>query len=157
MIKYTGSYVTFQEVPDEVSLVLTISNCPYRCKGCHSPWLQTDTGSFLTTDVLFQMMAQYRDGITCVCFMGDGGDAPLVGELIQFVHMCGFKAALYTGSEDMELLDWSSPLPDYYKVGPYIEALGGLDHPTTNQRMYRMNNETHEYEDITPVFWKEKV
>ena len=157
MIKYTGSYVTFQEVPDEVSLVLPISNCPYSCHGCHSPWLRKDIGDFLTTDELFRLMAKYKDVITCVCFMGDGGDAPFIGELINFTHLCGYKACLYTGNKDMELLDWSSDLPDYYKVGPYVEELGGLDHPTTNQRMYRLIPRTDSYEDITSVFWKEKT
>lgn len=155
MIKYSGVYVTFQEVPNEVSLVLTITNCPYRCEGCHSPWLQEDTGDPLTTDALFNMLAYYRDAITCVCFMGDGGDAPLIGEFIGFVHLCGFKACLYTGSDEMELLRWTCDKPDYYKVGAYMEALGGLDKPTTNQRMYRLNK--GRYEDITSEFWKEKI
>jgi len=30
---------------------------------------------------------------------------------------------------------------DYIKLGPYIEKLGGLDNPTTNQRFYKIENE----------------
>ena len=156
MVKYAGHYITFQEVPGEVSLTLTISNCPFACPGCHSPWLREDIGEWLTTDALFRLMAPYKDAITCVCFMGDGGDAPLIGQLVGFVHECGFKACLYTGSDRMELLDWSCDRPDYYKTGPYIEALGGLDSPSTNQRMYEYNRYTREYEDITSIFWRKK-
>ena len=36
---------------------------------------------------------------------------------------------------------------DYVKVGPYVEALGPLNEPTTNQRLY------YHGEDITSRFW----
>lgn len=157
MLRFTGHYITCQEVPGEVSLTLTISGCPYRCRGCHSPWLRNDIGDRLTTDALFRLMARYHDGITCVCFMGDGGDAPLISEFIRFVHECGYKACLYTGDSEMTLLSWSGDKPDYYKVGPYDDTLGGLDSPTTNQRMYRYDKVTGLYKDITSLFWKEKT
>jgi len=32
------------EVPREISLTLSISNCAYRCHNCHSPYLQQDIG-----------------------------------------------------------------------------------------------------------------
>ena len=156
MIKYTGHYITCQEVPGEVSLTLTISNCPHRCHGCHSPWLRNDIGDELKTDVLFKLISKYKDGITCVCFMGDGGDAFAVFDLVRFVHMCGYKACLYTGDSEMLLYN-TLDKPDYYKVGPYEEALGGLDNPSTNQRMYMYDKNTGLYKDITSLFWKEKT
>jgi len=36
-LKYTGYAVTLAEVPEEISLTITISNCAFRCHGCHSP------------------------------------------------------------------------------------------------------------------------
>ena len=157
MIKYTGSYITFQEVPNEVSLVLTISGCPHRCPGCHSPWLQQDIGMELTLPALFSEMTPYAPGFTCVCFMGDGGHPSAFDPFIEFVHACGFKVCIYTGSDHLDL-DELEPrfLPDYYKVGPYVDALGGLDHPSTNQHMYHLNKDGT-YEDITHLFWKEKT
>ena len=36
MLKYVDSQITFREIPDEITLCINISNCPFRCKGCHS-------------------------------------------------------------------------------------------------------------------------
>ena len=43
---------------------------------------------------------------------------------------------------------------DYVKTGPYIEALGGLKSPKTNQRLFRVKEEA--LEDITSRFWRSK-
>lgn len=42
-------------------------------------------------------------------------------------------------------------LLDYIKVGPYVESLGALDSPTTNQRLYQVIHEGDEIQliDIT--------
>ena len=61
MVKYCGHYITVQEVPNEISLVLSIANCPHRCEGCHSPWLQKDFGDELTPDVLSDLIKKYPD------------------------------------------------------------------------------------------------
>ena len=37
--------ITFAEIPDETTLCVTIPNCPHRCKGCHSRYLQTNSGN----------------------------------------------------------------------------------------------------------------
>ena len=153
MVKYCGYYITFQEVPNEVALVFTVSNCPYRCEGCHSPWLQTDIGDELTEGVILRLLDKYQGSITCVCFMGDGNDHIAIQRLVRFVRAQGFKACLYTGGHrnDVELYDF----PDYFKEGPYIKSLGGLDSPRTNQRMWKLNEEG-KYQDITSWFWRKK-
>ena len=46
-LKYVECAVTMAEVPREISLTLTISNCAYRCHNCHSPYLQQDAGQLL--------------------------------------------------------------------------------------------------------------
>ena len=49
---------------------------------------------------------------------------------------------------------------DYIKLGPYIEELGGLKSPTTNQRLYEYSPLYSDYtigtgwRDITNIFWK---
>ena len=35
-LHYTTEQITFQEVPNEISLSFLIAGCPLRCKGCHS-------------------------------------------------------------------------------------------------------------------------
>lgn len=153
LIKFCGYYVTFQEVPGEISLTLTISNCPYRCPGCHSPWLQKDIGDELTKDVLLELLDKYQGAVTCVCFMGDGNDYATICSLVQLVRSMGLKTCVYTGGHrnDVELYGF----PDYFKEGPYIETLGGLSSPSTNQRMWKLNDEK-KYRDITSWFWRKK-
>ena len=41
---------------------------------------------------------------------------------------------------------------DYIKLGPYIESLGGLKSPTTNQRLYKRVGDC--WKDITATFWR---
>lgn len=160
MIKYCGSYITFQEVPNEVSLTLTITNCPHRCKGCHSPWLQTNIGDDLTQRVLEEMIRGYGDGITCVCFMGEGNDPRALANLILTAHVNGKKACLYSGEsaitdiEALNILDVNE-WPDYIKLGPYMEDRGGLACPGTNQIMLKCRKGL--FENITRLFWKEKT
>ena len=63
MIKYKETQVTFSEVPDEISLCINISNCPHRCKGCHSPYLQEDVGYELTPSGLSVMTPSRSIGL----------------------------------------------------------------------------------------------
>ena len=44
MLKYVNTAITFAEFPDEISLLINISNCPCHCKGCHSAYLAEDIG-----------------------------------------------------------------------------------------------------------------
>ena len=148
-MKYTDTQVTFQEFPDEVSLCINISNCPFHCKGCHSPELWEDIGTKLTFEELDSLIKN-NEGITCVGFMG--GVPKNVNSLAFHIHMNypSLKVGWYWGGDkvpsDIEL-EWF----DYIKLGSYIEELGGLDNPNTNQKMYSVKD----WKDITSNFWKD--
>ena len=47
MLKYVDTKVVFQEIPDEITLAINISNCPCHCPGCHSSYLAEDIGNAL--------------------------------------------------------------------------------------------------------------
>jgi len=123
VIRYSGYYITFQEVPNEVSLVLTITGCPRRCEGCHSPWLRDpDLGDDLEKD-LPVLLEKYGEDISCVCFMGEGTD-------MDALHRCAFmatkynvKLALYTGADSMDELPDFVNYFDYIKVGHFDRSL----------------------------------
>lgn len=138
MLKYADYDIVFQEVPDETTLALNLSNCPHRCEGCHSPQLREDIGNPLTHKALDLLLVRYPY-ITCVALMGGDADHNAVIEMAQYIHTIGKKAAWYTGSstlpDDFPLVHF-----DYIKIGPYVAALGGLKSPTTNQRFYRIEN-----------------
>lgn len=150
-MKVASFEIVFQEVPDEVTLALNISGCPNRCPGCHSPHLWEDTGEELSPALLNDLVARYAPGITCVCFMGGDQDPDYVATLAEQVRQCGLKAAWYSGRtadpNEPEGLKNLLAAFDYVKFGPYVEALGGLKSPTTNQRLYKCTPDG--WQDIT--------
>ena len=152
MIKYVpeDTSIVFAEIPDELTLAINISNCPGSCPGCHSPYLQQDTGEELTAEILSALIEKSR-GITCVCFMGEGNDKNSLLELTPVVRERGLKVALYSGRYEVPE-DYDSFF-DYIKVGPYIEHLGPLNKTTTNQVLYEIRD--GERFDITYKFWKD--
>ena len=84
MLKYTNYQVTFSEVPDEVSLCIELSNCPYHCQGCHSKHLWQDIGTELTPTELMRLIDENK-GCTCVCFMGGDNDMDALAQLCPYV------------------------------------------------------------------------
>lgn len=159
MIKYLDTAVVFEEVPDEVTLAIEITNCPGHCVGCHSPWLREDIGEELTIDVLHDLIDKNK-GITCVCFMGEGKDPEtlkLLASTIKFRNDFPYKVALYSGRYEVE--DDFYKYFDYIKLGPYIPEFGPLNNKETNQRLYeivpRGNGLQPERVDITYKFWRD--
>lgn len=138
-MKFVSKNIVFQEIPNEISLSLEISNCPFRCEECHTPELQQDIGTELTTDVFVSFIEQNRLNnkmlISCVLFMG-GDQHPELYELLDICKRYELKTALYTGAEsiDSKLIKKL----DYVKLGPFIKELGGLKSKTTNQILYRI-------------------
>ena len=58
-LKYVEYAVTMEEVPTEISLTISISNCRFRCHGCHSAYLQQDVGKPLLPD-LMTLLCRYE-------------------------------------------------------------------------------------------------
>ena len=137
MLKYVDTKVVFQEVPDEVTLAINISNCPCHCEGCHSPYLAEDIGTELTIEELVRLGTE-TEGITCIAFMGGDADPKGVNQLAQYIHETYpmFKVAWYSGRIRVPRVVNKFDF-DYIKVGPYIAHLGCLKNPTTNQRLYK--------------------
>jgi len=140
-MKYDQFDVVLQEVPGEISLSFSITGCPIRCKGCHSPHLwKASRGTELTADTFTSLLNRYRAYATCVLFMGgEWEEEPLLG-FLRTAREYGYRTCLYTGSEEVTPALISEL--DYLKTGPWIEELGGLDSPSTNQRMIRLTDNT---------------
>ena len=160
MLKYVNYDITFQEIPDEITLCINISNCPCHCIGCHSSYLAEDIGEKLTLDKIYKLI-ENSEGITCICFMG-GDSSPK--EIDMFAgcikDLYDIKVAWYSGRQELSKyinLKWF----DFIKLGPYIEEFGPLNSKTTNQRFYQVIKSHYEdgtsgYEllDTTYKFWK---
>lgn len=175
MLKYVNTDVVFQEIPNETTLVINISNCPCHCKGCHSAYLAEDIGEYLIdypkniysddfSIYNIDELIEKNKGITCVGLMGGDSDPLLINILASYIKLKypDLLIAWYSGRQELakeiELKNFN-----YIKLGPYIEELGGLKSPTTNQRLYevRMSREVDKkgnpiygLEDITNIFWK---
>ena len=153
-MKYTDIQIGFQEFPDEISLLINISNCPFHCPGCHSPELWEDIGTELTKKELSNLIKSNK-GITCIGFMGGSKDTYNLLNLSIYIRsrFPNIKIGWYTGqSEIPEIISENLMYFDYIKVGPYIEEKGGLDNPNTNQRFYCVKD--RKLVDWTYKFWK---
>lgn len=198
MLKYVNTDVVFQEIPNETTLAINISNCPCHCEGCHSAYLAEDIGDVLTFSRLEKLIKQ-NEGITAVCFMGGDSNPKEINHYAGLIRQLTVDKVIdyHTLKKDVTLpkgvtlpqgstiseskivpmelkIGWYSGRQelakeielknfDYIKLGPYIEELGGLKSPTTNQKFYEVRmcreideegNPIYGLEDITNIFWK---
>ena len=140
MLKCYSYDIVCQEIPDEISLAVNISCCPNRCPGCHSPWLWSNEGEDMTEEMLSSLIGKYSAAITCFCFMGGDAEPFEVMRLAKWIksRWPHVKTAWYSGKENLPE-GFDVTVMDYLKLGPYIEALGGLKSPDTNQALYRIS------------------
>ena len=145
-MKYCETEIVFREFPNEVTLAINISGCPHRCKGCHSPHLQTDCGEELNEDSLMKLIEPKKNLITCIGIMGGDADIYALCDLVIWLktNYPKLKIGWYSGYESLkpfwkerETMAWLDNCLDYVKLGPYVEELGPLDCKTTNQRFYK--------------------
>lgn len=158
MVKYYNAMVVFEEIPDEITLAINITNCPCRCEGCHSKFLWEDVGTELTTDELDRLIS-LNDGITCVCLMGGDADQSYINSLARYIREkhSDLRVGWYSGKDVItEKIDirWF----DYIKVGHYDKEKGGLTSENTNQILYKLEHYAHSFDlkNITYRFWKKK-
>lgn len=154
MLKYVNTGIVFQEIPDEVTLSINLSNCPCHCPGCHSQYLWQDIGEPLTPMTLESFIRDYGGEITCICFMGGDAEPTYINTLARYLRRehPELKVAWYSGRAKVPSSVRKSDF-DYIKVGPYIEHLGCLKERTTNQRLYKRAS-GDDFTDITLLFWK---
>ena len=136
MLKFHNFDIVFQEIPGETTLAFNITGCPVCSEGCHSTQLWEDTGEPLTREALLAVYERYSSGVTCIALMCGDADPAEVGRIAHFIrNEIHLKSAWYSGrsniSPKVDRADF-----DFIKVGPYIEKLGGLKSPATNQRLY---------------------
>lgn len=156
MIKYVDTLIGFSEVPDEISLCINISNCPNKCKKCHSSYLAEDIGTPLTTQELHSLIESNK-GITCICLLGGDAEPLYIDFLAEFIKSKykDIKVAWYSGKDYLyDKLDLRNF--DYIKVGSYQENKGALNCPNTNQKFYKViSGDSIKFEDITYKFQKD--
>lgn len=142
-MKYVEVIEGFREFPDEISLLINISECPNRCPDCHSKHLWEDVGTPLTFGYLCKLIDNHS-GITCVGFMGGDIDPYYINILANTVKNLNLKVGWYSGkdyiSNKINLMNF-----DYIKIGRFIKEKGGLDKKTTNQILYKVEHYDDEF------------
>ncbi|WP_371824132.1 anaerobic ribonucleoside-triphosphate reductase activating protein [Lutibacter sp. A80] len=132
-MNFSSVQIVLQEVPGEISICFSICGCTLGCKGCHSPILwKASNGEPLTIDIFKKILAKYKGLASCVLFMGGEWHKNTLLNYLEYAKNVGYKTCLYTGNDnvDSKLLAHLN----FIKTGKWIQELGGLDSPTTNQK-----------------------
>lgn len=138
MLKFHNFDIVFQEIPDETTLAINLTGCPFRCPGCHSPHLQEDTGQILDGESLNVIYDTYRGLVTCIALMGGDAHPDEVRDLSKVIReRFSLKSAWYSGAPSLPAAIDPKEF-DFIKIGPYEADRGGLKSETTNQRLYRI-------------------
>lgn len=139
MLKFCETSVVFQELPNEITLYITISNCPYNCNGCNSSYLQKDIGKKLDVEVLSELLIE-NDGITAVLFGGGDAEPEEINKLAFYIkNNWNLKVGWYSGKSTISKYI-SIENFDYIKIGPWIKELGGLKNIQTNQKIFKVED-----------------
>ena len=154
MLKYLYTKELFTEVPGEITLGISLTGCQLQCKGCHSRELWEDKGTVLGMTE-FQWLLNQHEGITCVCLLGGEHDIDTLIELFMYAHQ-RVKTAWYCGLDRLPkdkcgILDYL----DFIKLGHYDMELGGLDSPTTNQRLYQFDYHFIDFTEELGSGWRD--
>lgn len=141
MLKYQDVTIGLQEIPNEVSLVINISNCPIRCKDCNTKKLWGDVGEPLTPESLEMLIDSTIEDITCVLFMGGDIAPDEINELAAHIRTeyPDLKIGWYSGNKAVSIFTEYQNF-DYLKLGPFIKKSGPLSSAKTNQRFYSVEN-----------------
>lgn len=168
VLKYpvVNTDITFNELPDKMAYALELGACRQHCVGCHSPELQEEDVSLTSLlDILEEAQDAIDAGANAIVVMGGTNNKHITDEsLIALLRDLSDIAptGLYSGSddEDHDKMLAAEGHCTWLKTGPYVEALGGLESPRTNQRFYRITA-THRLDaqdnlvDVRPCFLDE--
>ncbi|MCK9627489.1 MAG: 4Fe-4S cluster-binding domain-containing protein [Bacteroidales bacterium] len=151
MLRYFNYDIVFQEIPDEITLAINITGCPYRCKGCHSPHLQEPLGEYLSDQVIERLLTEYSGRVTCLCFMGGDAEPSEIERLAEYINSkdINIKIGWYSGRNKLPT-DFSLKSFNYIKLGEYRDDMGGLGKRGTNQRLYLIDQQIVSNPEISP-------
>jgi anaerobic ribonucleoside-triphosphate reductase activating protein len=155
MLKYLNTQICLTEIPDEISLGISVLGCNVHCTDCHSKHIwdvnSENKGICLTEDEIDKLI-ESNPFITCVLFFGGEWDLEYLENIIKYIRKKHkLKVALYSGQETRFFKKTTvTQSLNYLKTGPYIKKLGGLRSINTNQQLYSI--EPPLWVDITYKF-----
>lgn len=147
MLKYLYTQVVFSEIPNEVTLGVSISGCQIHCKGCHSRDLWEDKGTPLTIKEIDKLLSN-NQGVTCLLLLGGERDIDSLTTLFAHVYNTypNIRTAWYCGLDQIPKNHLNiMQFLNYVKIGHYDPELGPLTSPTTNQKLYHIEYQGEHY------------
>ena len=145
-LKYISYAIVFQEVPNEITLAFNISGCPHHCKGCHSQYLWRYEGDNLLEN-MEDIIKQYNDYITCICFMGGDQNMYELGLVLKQCKKMGYKTCVYSGLNDIRYFNSLFPFLDWIKIGKYDESMKCDNHIEYGVKLATLNQHLYKIED----------
>ena len=158
MLKYLNYQILPNEIPNELSLGISVLGCPQHCEGCHSPhlWDVNSAGLGKDLDIAeWHALRSLQNGFSCVLFMGgDWNPSDLMKSILEASTVTERPCALYSGQE-FEVLQRTIDLRmlKYLKWGAYRKDLGGLQSRTSNQQIWRLEDGVP-VENLNHYFWR---
>lgn len=131
---------SFVEHPDYLNLTIYIDGCPNKCKGCSWKGVPKNVSDYSLDDFKDTLLI-YKKRVQCVVFLGGDWLGDTLVPFLKEAHKHGLQTCLYSGKSNMSDInkDLIANL-DWLKLGPWIDSLGPLRSPTTNQRFYKIKN-----------------
>ena len=128
---------SFIDYPDKTAMIVFMAGCLHNCKGCQNPELQDPNhGVNTSTEELIQTFQKMS---LCDCVVFSGGDplyqTPALLEACEaFSKIC--EIGVYTGHKLEDVPQELFSQINFLKTGPWIEEMGPLSSPTTNQKCW---------------------
>lgn len=170
-VPYLSHGVSFNEVPNRVSLFFYLGDCVKYCYGCHTPEAQQEI-PYTPLSELEEIAEEYigKGYVNTICVLGGTECRHFLHEdLIEMLKRLAEYApvCLYSGSDDVQYIQDLALKGNctYLKTGSYQASRGDLTHKTTNQRFFyhvesigidlnlNVTEIIHRWKDVTYRFW----
>lgn len=146
MLKYHSAEIGTQEIPGEVSLVIKIANCPFKCGRCKHKELTEDDDKLLSSNILSVLIDSAISDISCVVFIGGDSAPEKVNDLASLIrfYFPFLKIGWFSGDPDISIFMEYKNF-DYLRLGKCVVPQDKKD--SDKPRLYRIKNGT--LRDIT--------
>lgn len=153
--------ITLAEMPNYISHYIQLADCSIRCPMCHSKELWGSTHR-VSLDSIYNIAEEnVNKGADMIIIFGDINNGISSMDLLCLTNRLKKLSpiCIYSGASTIleSLGDYIGYILDnisFLKLGAYKEEFGGLNKKTTNQRMYKVEDEG--LKDITAtLFWKD--
>ena len=95
-MNYAYSEISFQEIPDEISVVVGFTGCSLHCSGCHSKELWDENyGKLMTPEKMENILYKYKGKCSCFVLWVENGPLMNLFHILRWHDLWGIRR-LYT-------------------------------------------------------------